>query len=237
MDANGLKFWLLAEEQHWQLPGDPAALEYDAQRRSLRLARQRRELDLAEDRDKAETRLERLPQARDCHGNRAWYDPGLHSIMAVGVNDTPVLIYQLEEAAEMTDLAMGEDGVLYMAVGGAVLMHDRRERWQDALVRAEGFSAWRLSPAPETTANWRGCAAIPSPAAPPNPSARRPLAPAMRTPIHPAWRPFRQRPGPGKSGRWRWPAAGWAKWRCSAGATTARRWCGCWPGRCASAIP
>ena len=42
MDANGLKFWLLANEAHWYLPGDPPALEYDAQRRSLRLARQRR---------------------------------------------------------------------------------------------------------------------------------------------------------------------------------------------------
>jgi phage tail-like protein len=149
MDANGLKFWLLAEEQHWQLPGDPAALEYDAQRRSLRLARQRRELDLNEDRIKAETRLETVPQARDRHGNRAWYDTALHAVAAVGVSDVPVLIDQLEGAAEMTDLAMGEDGVLYMAIGGAVRMHDRRERWHDVTISAADFNAWRLSPAPE----------------------------------------------------------------------------------------
>lgn len=149
MDANGLKFWLLADEQHWLLPGDPPALEYDAQRRSLRLARQRRELDLSEDRGKAETRAETVPQARDAHGNRAWFDPIARSVFSVGVSNTPVKIYGLEGTAELTDMALGDDGVLYMAVGGAVIMHDRRERWRDAVVSAMGFRAWRLSPAPD----------------------------------------------------------------------------------------
>ena len=147
MDANGLKFWLLADEPHWRLAGDPPALEYDAQRRSLRLARQRRELDLVEARDKAEARLEIVPQARDQHGNRAWYDAGLRAIMAAGVSATPVMIHRCEGTAEPTDLAMGDDGVLYLAVGGAVIMHDRRERWRDAVVAATGFAAWRLAPA------------------------------------------------------------------------------------------
>lgn len=149
MDANGLKFWLLADEQHWRLPGDPAALEYDAQRRSLRLARQRRELNLNEARDKAEVRLETVPQARDAHGNRAWYDPVTRSIFSAGVSDTPVMIYHLEGSVELTDMALGSDGVLYMAAGGAVIMHDLRERWRDAVVSATGFSAWRLTPAPD----------------------------------------------------------------------------------------
>lgn len=149
MDANGLKFWMLADERHWLLPGDPPALEYDAQRRSLRLARQRRELNLNEDRAKAEARLETVPQARDSHGNRAWFDPTTRRVFSVGVSDTPVMIHLLEGTAPLTDMAMGDDGVLYMAVDGAVIMHDRRERWRDAVVSASGFSAWRLSPAPE----------------------------------------------------------------------------------------
>ena len=148
MDANGLKFWLIADERHWRLPGDPSALEYDAQRRGLRLARQRRELNLNEDRSKAETRVQSVPQARDVHGNRAWFDPVSHSIFSAGVSETPVLIYHLEGTAELTDMALGDDGVLYLAVGGAVIMHDRRERWRDALVSAVDFTAWRLSPAP-----------------------------------------------------------------------------------------
>ena len=149
MDANGLKFWLLADERHWLLPGDPPTLEYDAQRRSLRLARQRRELNLNEGRSKAETRLQTVAQARDNHGNRAWYDASMRTIMSVGVSDTPVVIYRLEGTAALTDIALANDGVLYMAVGGAVIMHDQRERWRDAVVSASGFNAWRLSPAPD----------------------------------------------------------------------------------------
>lgn len=149
MDANGLKFWLLADEQHWRLPGDPPALEYDAQRRSLRLARQRRELNLIEDPNKAESRLETVPQACDSHGNRAWYDAALRSIVSVGVSDTPIVIYHLEGTAELTDMALGDDGVLYMAVDGSVIMHDLRERWRATVVSAVGFSAWRLTPAPD----------------------------------------------------------------------------------------
>jgi phage tail-like protein len=148
MDANGLKFWLLADERHWLLPGDPPALEYDAQRRSLCLARQRRELNLSEDGEKARTRLETVPQARDVYGNRAWYDPVSQSIFSVGVSATPMLIYHLEGTAELTDMALGDDGVLYLLVGGSVVMHDLRERWRDAVVSAAVFNAWRLSPMP-----------------------------------------------------------------------------------------
>ncbi len=149
MDANGLKFWLLADGVHWHLPGEPPALEYDSQRRSLRLARQRRELNLVEDRSVAETRLETVPQARDLHGNRAWYDADLQRILAVGVSDTPQAIYSFAPDAELTDMALGDDGVLYMAVDGALVMHDRRQRWRDVVITATGFNAWRLSPTPD----------------------------------------------------------------------------------------
>lgn len=149
MDANGLKFWLLADDNHWHLPGDPPALEYDAQQRSLRLARQRRELNLTEDHAEAGTRLDHIPQARDSHGNRAWYDPEFRRILAVGVSETPQVIYRLEGEGELTDMALADDGVLYLAVGGAVIMHDRRQRWRDTVVSEASFSAWRLSPAPD----------------------------------------------------------------------------------------
>ena len=148
MDANGLKFWLLADERHWQLPGAPPALEYDNSRRSLRLARQRRDLHLTESRSQAEDRLERVAQCRDMHGNRAWFDAGLHRILAAGVAETPQEIYQLEDEGELTDLAVADDGVLYLAVAGAVIMHDLRQRWRDTAVRTPGFTAWRLAAAP-----------------------------------------------------------------------------------------
>jgi len=148
MDANGLKFCLLADEVHWHLPGEPPALQYDARRRSLHLARQRRELNLAEARAVAAERLELVPQARDSHGNRSWYDTDLLRIMVTGVNGPPQVVYGLDADAGLTDMALGDDGVLYLAVDGAVIMHDQRQRWRDAVVSAEDFSAWRLSPAP-----------------------------------------------------------------------------------------
>jgi phage tail-like protein len=148
MDANGLKFWLLAEERHWLLPGAPPALEYDSRRRSLRLARQRRDLQqLTENRSQAEGRIERVPQCRDLHGNRAWFDAGLRRILAAGVCDPPQEIYRLDAPGALTDLAVDDDGVLYLAVNGAVILHDLRERWDDATVGAPGFTAWRLAAA------------------------------------------------------------------------------------------
>jgi phage tail-like protein len=148
MDANGLKFWLLADDGHWHLAGDPPGLEYDNQRRGLRLSRQRRDLDLAEDEGIAKKRLDTVPRTRDAFGNRAWWDPALRSILAEGVSDVPQVIYDIQGEEEVTDLALGDDGVLYLAVGGTVVMHDRRQRWADATLSTEGFSAWRLATAP-----------------------------------------------------------------------------------------
>lgn len=148
MDANGLKFWLLADETHWHLPGEPPALEYDLSRRSLRLARQRRELDLNEDRAEAEVRLETVPRARDANGNLAWWDSEWRRILTAGADQTEQVVFSFSQEVQLTDMAMGDDGVLYMAVDGAVIMHDRRQRWPDAAVSLDGFEAWRLSPAP-----------------------------------------------------------------------------------------
>ena len=148
MDANGLKFWLLADEPHWHLPGDPPAVEYDVQRRSLRLARQRRDLNLIEDAAEAESRLETVPQARDTYGNLAWWDSQWHRILVRGGEETEQVISSFTQEEVVTDLALDDDGVLYMAVDGAVVMHDRRRRWDDTLVTAHGFWAWRLSTAP-----------------------------------------------------------------------------------------
>lgn len=41
MDANGLRLWLLADERHWQMQGNPAQVQYDAACHSLRLANER----------------------------------------------------------------------------------------------------------------------------------------------------------------------------------------------------
>lgn len=152
MDSNGLKFWLLADAHHWAVAGEPPALEYDDSRRALRLARQRREETISENRSVAEARLEFVPQTRDRMGNRAWYDAEWNRIVASGPDGTPVPVYRLVDDPStdvtLTDIALGDDGVLYMAVDGNILMHDRRERWRDVVVTAEDFQAWRLAAIP-----------------------------------------------------------------------------------------
>jgi len=92
-----------------------------------------------------------VPQSRDGYGYRAWFDGESRRILATGVFDTSQEIYHLEEdeaEAELTDLALADDGVLYLAISGAVFMHDLRERWPDVRVESSGFTAWRLAPVP-----------------------------------------------------------------------------------------
>ncbi len=148
MDANGLRFWLLAEADHWRLPGQPPALEYDSRRRALRLARQRRESSLVEDAAQAAARLERVPALRDHQGQRAWYQDGQRRILVAGGNGgEPRPLYSVPGTAAVTDLAVDGEGILYIATAGAVLMHDLRGRWDDAWVAAEGLEPWRLAAA------------------------------------------------------------------------------------------
>lgn len=148
MDANGLKFSLLADEHHWHFPGSPPALDYDSERRSLRLARQQREQRLTEIQSEATARLEITPQARDSYGSRAWFDSVENKIFAVGLDNTPQEIFSFSAPVNVSDIALGEDGVLYIVYDGMVAMHDRRGRWNDELVSLEGFVAWRISTSP-----------------------------------------------------------------------------------------
>ena len=127
MDANGQRFWILSDEQHWRLLGDPSALEYDGIRRSLRLASQRRQISFPEAEASARERLERIPQTLDEHGNRAYWDEGDRAVIATGAMAEETLIYSLtDDGDSLTDLVMGHDGVLYMAVSGRVVRKTRR---------------------------------------------------------------------------------------------------------------
>jgi len=50
---------------------------------------------------------------------------------------------------DVTDLAMGYDGILYVAVGGSLVMIDRRGRWPNFTLNVADFSFWRLTALPE----------------------------------------------------------------------------------------
>ena len=149
MDANRQKFWMLADKEQWHCLGDPPDLEYDAERRSLRLANQRRLTSFEDLPSIAQDRLDLIPQTLDQHGNRAYWDSEDNSIVSTGAMEDEMVIYTpASESGAPSDIAMGHDGILYIAIHGQVVMHDRRDRWADTTVSAPEFNAWRLAAIP-----------------------------------------------------------------------------------------
>lgn len=143
MDANGSRFWQLAEAAAW-----PARehMAWDATCRSLSLASER---TLAEPADapaafsQAVSALERCPRSIDAHGAVAYWSEEAGAIMVSSRLPEPVIALPLDSAP--SDLAVGHDGILYVALASGILMHDLRQRWDDVLVTAPGFTPWRIT--------------------------------------------------------------------------------------------
>lgn len=153
MDANGLTHWLLAEARHWRIEGDPPALHYDPVRRRLRLAG-RRALPLVSDaaaavvETEALSRLEWVPDTMDGLGMRASWDAAAQAVVATGARPERFPIIPIPTGQAPSDVAMGYDDVLYVALGDRILLHDTRARWApQSLESAEG-AAWRLAADP-----------------------------------------------------------------------------------------
>lgn len=153
MNPNGQRFWLLADAAHWHSlePGRPA--RFDPDRAALRLASEREPPVWNAVRAVAEARLEVVPQARDAYGTTARWSETRGRVVATGALPGEVDIYQPTGHGAPTDLAMGYDGVLYLAIGGRVTMLDRRGRRESAELDPAGFRAWRLAPSP-TGGTW-----------------------------------------------------------------------------------
>jgi phage tail-like protein len=162
MDANRLRFWMLADESHWQLraespggwlpgPEDSLSAYYDGERRRLGLVSER-ELppppgDMDALRVRANELLARVPGACDQFGTRAFWDAELGLVVCAGALPDPLTLYWPGPDTELTDIALGYDGILYMAISGAVTLYDLRDRWEPVTVSLAGFVAWRLTAA------------------------------------------------------------------------------------------
>ena len=144
MDANGQRFWMLSTREQWRAQ---EGLEFDDERGALRLASQRIAPDWQEDQAAATQRLETTPRTIDLFETFAFVDPG-GLVQAATEGEDPVPLYDPLAEGKVTSLAMGHDGVLYMAVGGAVVLMDRRDRWSPVTLRVNGFAAWRLAACP-----------------------------------------------------------------------------------------
>jgi phage tail-like protein len=141
MDANGLRFWLLADAAHWPARAHTA---WHAECGTLRLASERRltaPVDMAAF-AAANTALEAIPRAVDIHDGVARWNGGAGAIVVRSHLPGDALRLPLPEAP--TDLSVGANGVLYVALSDRVHLHDLRGRWPDEAVRLDGFVPWRI---------------------------------------------------------------------------------------------
>ncbi len=148
MDANGLRFWMLAEAGHWPAR---AHTVWDTECRTLQLASERSlpaPADPSAAFAAANSALERVPRAVDQFDAVAYWDEGANVIAVRSYLPDPAVALPLDERP--SDLCVGADAVLYVALADGVLMHDLRGRWADVLVAptdapAGGFAPWRLA--------------------------------------------------------------------------------------------
>lgn len=148
MDANGLRFWMLADDTDWRRSGDPAPA-YDADRKALRLASVRR-LDPAGSEateDHALPLLDAVPHTLDPRGHIARWNPGRRAI-TVAFEAMERDVFLVPEGQAPTDFALGADNVLYIALNGAVVLQDLKQRWPNVTVALDGFTPWRLAADP-----------------------------------------------------------------------------------------
>jgi phage tail-like protein len=96
--------------------------------------------------------VETAPITQDAFGNYARWDASFGVVFAGGSGGnaatSEVVIYRPDQP-NITDLAMGNDGILYIAAGGSLTLVDRRNRWPNHTLHAADFHFWRLAALPE----------------------------------------------------------------------------------------
>ncbi|MFL5496206.1 MAG: phage tail protein [Gemmatimonadales bacterium] len=164
MDANGSRFWMLADVYRprsataprdaprpfadWVYVASPSHLEFDERHRVLRLASERAApgIPLGDvTAAVAEDRLALVPQARDALGTWARWRSDVRRVVAGGALTGEVPIHA-PAGGDPTDLAVGTEGTLHIAEDGAITLVDLRRRWSPRSVSAPDFVAWRLAP-------------------------------------------------------------------------------------------
>jgi phage tail-like protein len=148
MDVNGLNFWMLAEQGDWLPPAGSSDLSYCVQNSRLQLRGARTGPPLTEIFSIASALVEVPPMARDSFGNYARWDAGSGHVVAGGSAPGEVPIFAPPPLQPVTDLALGYDGILYVAVAGSLIFIDRRNRWPNFTLTDSNFNFWRLLPLP-----------------------------------------------------------------------------------------
>ncbi|HEX5126910.1 MAG TPA: phage tail protein, partial [Rhodocyclaceae bacterium] len=150
MDANGLRFWMLGTASHW--PTRTHAV-WDDDCHTLQLASERNlppPADPSAAFAAANSALEVIPRAVDEFDAVAYWDDNAGVIAVKSYLPDSAITLTLNERP--SDLCVGADSILYVALPDGVLMHDLRGRWDDVLVQpinppVGGFVPWRMTAA------------------------------------------------------------------------------------------
>ena len=143
MDSNGLKFW----SQNWSAL---SGLEYESQSHVLRLANQRSAPVWPASESVAIAFLDSAPGSSDQFGTRAYLST-LGTVMGTGVASDSVPLFKPAPGETITDITIGYDGLLYLALAGGVGIIDllgRSDIVKAAFPKELPFSAWRLAASP-----------------------------------------------------------------------------------------
>lgn len=154
MDANRVRFWMLADQRHWSLPASDE-LAYDARRGVLRLASRRDAPAYTSSPESWKARLVLVPGAIDALGTWAFWDQADKAVKAAGAVERTVPIFPDPDRGDPplgadlpTDVCLGHDDVLYVALGGRVRMQDVRRRCLPETVERAGFAVARIAADP-----------------------------------------------------------------------------------------
>jgi phage tail-like protein len=156
MDVNGLPFRLIAGAADFGLVETAigarvaAHLALSESNGHLRLASEQPAPSGQEDETFARLMITRPSPVADRLGSFAWWNGDAGRIEASGFAPGSIEISLTSGGGPgaPSDLMLGEDDVLYVARGGAVLWHDLRARWPDAEARHAKLKADLLAPAP-----------------------------------------------------------------------------------------
>jgi hypothetical protein len=149
MDSNGLNFWMLSTAADWLPPGGSDTLYFCPDKQRLRLRSRRTGNPPVEDFATASSLVETTPMTQDAFGNYARWDAAKSTVFAGGVGPGEISIYTPPSGQTVTDLAMGFDGVLYIAVSNSLVLVDRRNRWPNFTLAVPDFDFWRLVALPD----------------------------------------------------------------------------------------
>jgi phage tail-like protein len=138
MDANGQRFWQLADRGSFR----STDVAWDTARRRLRLANERASISIVEDPAEASARLARVPLSRDGFGNVA-RAVGPDVIVRSVLGDDAA---RSSGTAPVTDLGIGGDGILAVADGARLVLIDLRDRFADLVLTHPALLPWRIAP-------------------------------------------------------------------------------------------